>query len=270
MKRLLIIILLSLSFLTSYSQGQKGRYVIIETNMGNMKVLLYDATPKHQKRFLRLVRNKHFDNTLFYRVIKNFVIQGGSSDSKFAAKGRMIGYGRSMPMSAEIKKDLFHKKGALAAPRKANRVNFFKESDISQFYIVHGRKYTLIELTNMERTINNPIKRAIKAKVYTKDIKKILAKYKLEKKVKEFRALAEKVKKDYAFEWGASTDKLIFTDAQKKAYTTIGGMVYLDKEYTVFGEVVEGLEVIDKIAALKTDKFDRPIKDAKIKIRILK
>lgn len=270
MKRLFIIILLSLSFLTSFSQEHKGKYVMIETNFGNMKVLLYDATPKHQKRFLRLVSNKHFDNTLFYRVIKGFVIQGGSSDSKFASKGRMIGYGKAMPMDAEIKRDFFHKKGALAAPRKANRVNFFKESDISQFYIVQGRKYTLKELVYMERKRNNPIKRAIKAKVYTKEIKDLLAKYKAEKKVKEFRALASKVRKDYAFEWGAASDKLVFTDAQKKAYTTVGGLEHLDNEYTVFGEVVEGLEVIDKIAALKTDKFDRPIKDAKIKIRILK
>jgi peptidyl-prolyl cis-trans isomerase B (cyclophilin B) len=270
MKKILILLFLSIIHLSSYSQEKTGTYVMIETNMGNMKVLLYDKTPIHKERFLKLVDNGHFDNTLFYRVIKGFVIQGGSSDSRNASKGRHIGYGRPMPMDAEIRKECFHKKGALAAPRRPNRVNFFKESDISQFYIVQGRKYSMKELTYMERKINNPIKRKIKAKVYTKDIRALLKKYKKEKRVEEFRKLAAKVKKDYSFEWEASFEKLVFTEEQKRAYSTIGGLVHLDREYTVFGEVVEGFELIDKIADLKTDRFDRPHSDVSIKIRVLK
>lgn len=270
MRKILIIIFLVMSYLSSSSQEEKATYVMIETNMGNMKILLYDKTPMHKQRFLKLVDNGHFDNTLFYRVIKGFVIQGGSSDSRFAEKGRQIGYGLPMPMDAEISKDCFHKKGALAAPRRPNRENFFKESDISQFYIVQGRKYSMQELTYMERKVNNPIKKRIKNKVYTKEIKALLEKYRSENRVDEFRELAAKVKKDYSFEWEASTDKIEFTEAQKLAYTTIGGLDHLDKEYTVFGEVVEGLEVIDKIANLETDAFDRPRTDVIIKIRVLK
>lgn len=252
------------------AQEQTGTYVIIETNVGNMKVLLYDKTPKHRDRFLKLVENGHFNKTLFYRVIKGFVIQGGSSDSRYAAKGRQIGYGRPMPMDSEIRDDCFHKKGALAAPRQSNRVNFHKESDISQFYIVQGRKYTMKELTYLERSVNNPIKRSIKKRVYTKEKKALLKKYKTEKRVKEFRELASKIKKDYTFDWGASLDKLVMSDELKQAYTTVGGLQHLDGQYTVFGEVVEGLEVIDKIADMKTDVFDRPKTDVSIKIRVLK
>jgi len=270
MKRLLIIIFFVLNVLVALAQEKSGTYVMIETNMGNMKVLLYDKTPKHRDRFLQLVKNGHFNNTLFYRVIKGFVIQGGSSDSRYAAKGRQIGYGRPMPMDAEIRNNCFHKKGALAAPRQPNRVNFHKESDISQFYIVQGRKYTMKELTYLERSVNNPIKKDIKRRVYTKEKKALLEEYRAAKKVEEFRELASKIKKDFAFEWGANMDKLILSDELKKAYTTVGGLQHLDRQYTVFGEVVEGLQVIDKIANMKTDAFDRPKTDVTIKIRVLK
>lgn len=270
MKKFLVVILLFICIFQSLAQEKTGIYVMIETNMGNMKVLLYDKTPKHRDRFLTLVKNGHFNNTLFYRVIKGFVVQGGSSDSRYAAKGRQIGYGRPMPMESEIRNDCFHKKGALAAPRQPNRVNFHKESDISQFYIVQGRKYTMKELTYLERSVNNPIKRSIKQRVYTEEKKALLERYRTEKRVKEFRELASRIKKDFAFEWGASVDKLIMSDELKEAYTTIGGLQHLDGQYTVFGEVVEGLELIDKIANLKTDAFDRPKTDVSIKIRVLK
>ncbi|MDQ9826857.1 peptidylprolyl isomerase, partial [Acinetobacter sp. 163] len=96
----------------------------------------------HRDNFIRLAKAKHYDGTLFYRVIKDFVIQGGSSDSRNAIKGSEIGYGKPIVIDAEIKPHHYHKKGALAAPRQPDRVNFFKESDISQFYIVQGRKYS--------------------------------------------------------------------------------------------------------------------------------
>jgi len=270
MKKLLILIYLTISVLSASSQEKKGSYVMIETNMGNMKVLLYDKTPKHRDKFLKLARAKHYDRTLFYRVIKGFVIQGGSSDSKDARKGRQIGYGDPIIIDSEINKECFHKKGALAAPRQPNRVNFHKESDVSQFYIVQGRKYTMKELTYLERKVNNPIKKRIKQKVYTAERKALLDKYRAEKRVDEFRALASEIKKDYSFEWEASTNKLELGDELKKKYSTVGGLQHLDGEYTVFGEVVEGLDVIDKIANLKTDRFDRPKTDVVIKIRVLK
>lgn len=148
--------------------------VLIETNLGNMKVKLYNDTPKHRDNFIRLAREGHYDGTLFYRVIKDFVIQGGSSDSRGAIAGQSIGFGKPMTIDAEIKEEHYHKKGALAAPRQPNRENFYKESDISQFYIVQGRKYTEKELEMIEKSVNIPIKNAIRRKYYTPEKKSYL------------------------------------------------------------------------------------------------
>lgn len=257
-------------FISIISKAQNNEpLILIQTNMGNIKAKLYNDTPKHRDQFIRFAKLGKYDGTLFYRVIKNFVIQGGSSDSKNAIQGQNIGFGKPIPMDAEIKKNRFHKKGALCAPRQPNRVNFHKESDISQFYIVHGRVYSMEELTRMEKAVNIPIKNRIRRKYYTAEKKAILDTLRKQKKVKEFRAIANRIKKDIAFEYDASTKTLHFSDEMKKAYTTIGGVHHLDREYTVFGEVIEGFDVIDKIANLKTDKNDRPIKDVSIKVRVL-
>lgn len=250
--------------------AQKNEPVIlIQTNMGKIKAKLYNDTPKHRDNFIRFAKQGKYNGTLFYRVIKNFVIQGGSSDSKNAIQGQNIGFGRPIPMDAEINDKRFHKKGALCAPRQPDRVNFHKESDISQFYIVHGRVYTMEELTRMEKSVNIPIKNRIVKKYYTAEKKALLDTLRKQKKVKEFREIANRIKKDIAFEYDASTKTLHFSEEMKKAYTTIGGVHHLDKEYTVFGEVIEGFDVIDKIANLKTDKNDRPLKDVTIKVRVL-
>lgn len=255
--------------LDGYAQEKETR-AVIETNFGNMVVKLYNDTPKHRDNFIRLARAGHYDGTLFYRVIKDFVIQGGSSDSRGAMSGRTIGYGDAIIIDAEIKQEHYHKKGALAAPRQPDRENFFKESDISQFYIVQGRKYTPAELDNLEKRINGPIRKAIQRKYYTPEKKAVLDTLRSQKRVKEFREIANKIKEDIAFEWNANTDKLYMSDEKREDYIQRGGSHHLDKEYTVFGEVIEGLEVIDKIAALPTDKNDRPLADVKIKVRILK
>ena len=261
-KKFFICIFLLGLFFQGYTQEKEVK-AVIETNFGNMVVKLYNDTPKHRDNFIRLARAGHYDGTLFYRVIQDFVIQGGSSDSRGAMAGRAIGYGESIVIDAEIKQEHYHKKGALAAPRQPDRENFFKESDISQFYIVQGRKYTPVELENLEKRINGPIRKAIQRKYYTPEKKAILDTLRSQKKVKEFREII-------AFDWNANTDKLYMTDEKREDYIRLGGSHHLDKEYTVFGEVIEGLEVIDKIAALPTDKNDRPLADVKIKVKILK
>lgn len=242
-------------------------YVNIITNMGTMKVKLYNETPHHRDMFLKLAGEKHYDGTLFYRVVKNFVIQGGSSDSRNAPPGKHIGYGNAINIDAEFNEKCFHKKGALAAPRQPEEVNHFKMSDIGQFYIVQGKVYTNEELDLLEKAVNNPIMIKLKKKYYLPH-KEELARLKKENP-KEFNKLLRKIKDDIAFNYAIS-DKLNFTDEQRKAYTTVGGTPELDGEYTVFGEVVEGLSVIDKIAALKTDKNNRPYKDVTIKMQIVK
>lgn len=268
MKGLIICFIALLMTGNGFTQ-EKEVTALIETNMGNITVKLYNDTPKHRDNFIRLAKAGQYDGTLFYRTIKNFVIQAGSSDSKGAIKGQAIGYGKPIIIDAEILPEHYHKKGALAAPRQPDRVNFFKESDISQFYIVQGRVYPMKELEIIEKQVNVPIKKAIQNKYYTPEKKVILDSLRKQKKVAEFREIANKIKQDIAFEWNANPNKIYMPEDKKTAYSTLGGVHHLDKEYTVFGEVVEGLDIIDKIAAIPTDKNDRPTTDIKIKVKIL-
>lgn len=239
-------------------------YVLIKTNLGNMKVKLYNDTPTHRNEFLKLVNSDHFDGTLFYRTIKNFVIQGGSVDSRNAPAGKHIGYGNAaVNIDSEFHDHHFHKKGALCAPRQPEDINHFKMSDISQFYIVKGRVWTSEQLDIIEKNNNIPIKNKLKKEFYVPR-KEELARLK-EEDPRAFNELLRDIKQKINFEYSLS-DYIEFSDAQREAYTTIGGLPDLDGDYTVFGEVVEGFEVIDKIAALKTDKNDRPFTDVVIHI----
>jgi len=274
-KRFLFLTFLLLLFFSStklFSQyNSSNSIILIETNLGDIKLMLYKETPKHRKNFLQLIENKHFDGTLFYRVIKGFVLQGGSQDSRGAAPGRQIGYGGSnRTIESEFRPQFFHKKGALAAARQPDKVNVFKESDVSQFYLAQGRVYTLEELTAMERAVNKPLRKQIVKRYLTPKKRQSLDSLKKLNKTKEFREIANKIKSNISFDFESSTEKLIFSEAQKLAFTTVGGVPHLDKNYTVFGEVISGFKVMDKIAKLKTDKHDRPYNDVKMKVRILK
>ncbi len=200
------------------SQINDNADVLIETTYGNIKIKLYDETPFHKENFLKLVSEKLYDDQIFHRVINNFMIQAGDPNSKNAKPGQPLGYGDlGYTIPAEFNKNLFHKKGALAAARQPDNVNPDKESSASQFYIVHGKVYSNEELNLMEQ-------RGVHIK---------------------------------------------FTDEQRKIYTSIGGTPHLDYSYTVFGEVTEGIDIVDKIASVKTDKRDRPLNDIKIKIKII-
>lgn len=248
----------------TYAQSEPIYYVQIKTNLGNMRVMLYNETPQHRTKFLNLVNSRHFDGTLFYRVIKGFVIQGGSSDSRNAPAGKHIGYGSSTEIiSSEFSTKRFHKKGAICAPRQPEDVNHFRMSDISQFYLVQGRVYTDKELDILEKRVNNPIKKEL-LETYYYPKKEELNRLK-EESPAEFNQLLRDIKAKVDFEYNLA-DLLVFTSEQRAAYTTVGGLPELDNDYTVFGEVVEGLDVIDKIASLPTDKNDRPLTDVKITI----
>jgi cyclophilin family peptidyl-prolyl cis-trans isomerase len=270
MKQFLIVIfaLLLLTDIAAKAQDREPVYYVkIITNMGTMKVKLYNETPHHRDKFMELAAKGRYDGTLFYRVVKNFVIQGGSDDSRNAPPGKHIGYGTAINIDAEFNDKCFHKKGALCAPRQPEEINHFKMSDIGQFYIVQGKKYTNEELDLIEKSVNNPIMIKLKRKYYLPK-KEELARLKKENP-KEFNKLLRKIKDQIAFDYALS-DKKVFTPEQRKAYTTVGGTPELDGEYTVFGEVVEGLSVIDKIASLKTDKNHSPLKDVTIKVEIVK
>ena len=248
----------------------QGRIVQISTNFGVMKFRLYNETPKHRDAFLQLAKEGYYDQTLFYRVLPDYLIQGGSRSSRNAAPGKRIGYGDpDKTVDDEILPQFFHKKGSLCAPRQPDNINPYKQSDISQFFIIKGQVYTSGKLDTLEIAVNRPIQKKINAQYLTPEIKEKLAKLKSEKKVEEFRAIADEIKRQIDTDYQLHPGKLNFSEEQRKAYTTVGGYPDLDGKYTIFGECISGFDVIDKIAALKTDENNRPLTDVKITVTIL-
>ena len=253
-------------FLTinGFSQSKKVKIVTTE---GDIIVELYDDTPIHRDNFLKLVKSHYYDRLLFHRVIKNFMIQGGDPFSKNAKPGSRLGLGGpGYTLPAEIRPNHFHKRGALAAARESDDVNPERRSSGSQFYIVQGRKYTPEGLNKLEKRLKAIHRNDLIMKFLTekknqayRDTLKALAKAKDTDGIIKFRnrvyklALEKYHKKPFKF-----------TEAQKKIYTTIGGSPHLDGQYTVFGEVIKGMDVVDKIANVKTDAFNRPLKDVRI------
>jgi cyclophilin family peptidyl-prolyl cis-trans isomerase len=259
-----------LIFLFSFSGFAQSKKVCVSTNLGDMTFMLYDDTPKHRNAFLELAREGYYDGTLFYRVIQDFLIQGGSKSSKNAPPGKRIGYGDpDHTVDDEILPHHFHKKGALCAPRQPDDVNPWQQSDISQFYVVKGRVHSSGELDTLEMAVNRPIRNRIVNKYLNDEVRAQLQELREEKKVEEFREIADHVRQQIETEYNMQTGVLEFSEEQREAYTTIGGYPDLDGQYTIFGECISGFETIDKIAALRTDENNRPFTDVKITVTVL-
>lgn len=246
-------------------ENEKRTLVKLETTMGNITVALYNETPKHRDNFIKLVKEGVYDSTLFHRVIKQFMIQAGDPESKNAADTAMLGNGDvGYTIPAEFNPKFFHKKGVLAAARQGDDVNPEKASSGCQFYIVTGRKFTEPQLLGMENKINDQREEAIFDTLARQHMKEI---YKL-RKAGDNAALLE-LQDSLEAQASALADKeekFRFSPEQIKAYTTVGGAPHLDGSYTVFGEVTDGMDVVDKIEIAKTNRADRPIDN----IRILK
>lgn len=193
--------------------------LVLETDAGNITIRLFNETNEYRDNFIKLTREHYFDSLLIHRVIKNFGIQTGAADTRYAEKGDIVGYkGPGYTIPAHIVPGLFHKRGMIGSPRKPDTKNERLRSDGSQFYIVSGRKYSDSEMNELEKENN----------------------YK-------------------------------FSAAQRQAYKTVGGAPHLDGTYTVFGEVISGMDVVDKIAQVKTDDDWRPLEDIRLnKVTILK
>lgn len=246
-------------------ENEKRTLVKLETTMGNITVALYNETPKHRDNFIKLVKEGVYDSTLFHRVIKQFMIQAGDPESKNAADTAMLGNGDvGYTIPAEFNPKFFHKKGVLAAARQGDDVNPEKASSGCQFYIVTGRKFTEPQLLGMENKINDQREEAIFDTLARQHMKEI---YKL-RKAGDNAALLElqDTLEAQASALADKEEKFRFSPEQIKAYTTVGGAPHLDGSYTVFGEVTDGMDVVDKIEIAKTNRADRPIDN----IRILK
>ncbi|HWW39167.1 peptidylprolyl isomerase [Pedobacter sp.] len=209
-------IFLSLFILSAQAKKPKHQYIRVSTEMGECIIQLYNETPLHRDNFIKLTKAGFYNNTLFHRVIKDFMIQGGDPDSKKAEAGKLLGEGDvGYTIPAEFRDSLFHKKGVLAAARDDNPQ---KASSGCQFYIVQGKKFTDEQLDAIE------------------------------------------------------TNRLHFKlpQWQREIYKTTGGTPHLDRNYTAFGEVVQGIEMVDLIAVSPTDSNNRPLKDIKMTVTLLK
>ncbi len=197
--------------------SDKETIVEISTDFGTMKFKLYNETPQHRDNFIKLANEGFYNGTLFHRVIKDFMIQGGDPQSRNAAPDVMLGNGGpGYTIPAEFNSKLIHKKGALAAARLGDQVNPEKASSGSQFYIVEGKPMTAAELNMM-----------------------------------------------------AARKKITYTPEQIKTYETEGGTPFLDMDYTVFGEMISGMDVLEKIAAVATNPQNRPLQDVKMTVKVI-
>lgn len=279
MKKFLFLSLLSILGFTAIAASNVDEpavrtYVVISTEFGEIKALLYDETPLHRDNMVKNVREGVYDSLLFHRVIKSFMIQGGDPESKNAEPGVMLGNGGlDYTVKAEFNQNLIHKKGALCAARQGDNVNPNKESSSTQFYIVQGQVYTEADLVKMEAKMNqsainniffeclslpenaDKLKRFNDAKMAKDQVKTMELFNEMKPKILELQKERGKEFK--------------FTDAQKEAYKTVGGTPHLDNNYTVFGEVVSGLDIVDKIAEKEVDGNNRPLKDVVFSIKIV-
>lgn len=257
-----IVATLILIFPIMIGYTQKKDYVVtIKTQYGDMIAILYDETPKHKENFIKLAKEHFYDSLLFHRVIEGFMIQGGDPESRNAKPGQQLGSGGlNYTIDAEINPKFFHEKGALAAARRGDAVNPTKASSSSQFYIVQGQKFTRDELTIDPQKMSPALKEFFD-RPENEYLLDTLTTFYHRGDRKGYEKFMISLKPRIEQQLGISVEKDNINPEIVQAYTTVGGTPHLDGEYTVFGKVIKGLEVIDKIASLPRDSADRPLED---------
>ena len=236
--------------------------VKLETTLGDIVVELYNETPQHRDNFIKLVKEGYYNGVLFHRVIKDFMIQTGDGNSKNAGPETTLGDGDpGYTIEAEVVyPKYFHKRGALAAARTPDQMNPERRSSGSQFYIVTGKIFSSEVLKQMIQDKAKRVKEETVVRLVTENSAKI-------KQLQENQDNASlmALQNEIIQQAQAKADSLTkLTDEQMDAYTSIGGTPHLDGEYTVFGEVVSGMDVVDKIQNTTTGRNDRPTVDIKI------
>lgn len=233
--------------------------VVMHTSMGDIQLKLYNETPKHRDNFIQLVKDGTYNGLLFHRVIKDFMIQGGDVTSKDAPMNKSLGagdLGYTVPAEFNYPK-YFHKKGALCAARTGDEVNPERASSASQFYIVTGKKYSDAELNQMEKQLENRLKQSIFARLQAENKPKIMEYYRSGNK-EELAILRDTLIGKTELEAEKRKDEAKLPKEIREIYKTEGGVPFLDNQYTVYGEVVKGIEVVDAIQQVKTNRQDRP------------
>lgn len=249
-------------------ENKEETVVVIETTLGTIKVKLYDDTPLHRDNFIKLVKEGFYNELLFHRVIKNFMIQGGDPESKNAPAGKQLGVGGpGYTLPAEIKyPERFHKRGALSAARQGDEVNPEKKSSGSQFYIVWGEVYNDGKLDAIEKQLTQMQEQKIFHALVALHRSEIITLRK-NRDQEGLYALQEALIKQTQ-EKMKEQGPVRLTAEQRQVYTTIGGTPHLDGDYTVFGEVIEGLDIVEKIQQVETGRADRPVEDIRMNMKI--
>lgn len=264
MKKSVLLIVSCLLYMAAFSSAKAEKdTMVIKTNLGVMKAVFLEESPKHVALYKERIKMGAFDGTLFFRVVPGFMIQGGSPDSRNAEPGKRVGMGSTQYLlSPEFNKDHVAVKGMIAAPRQPDNINPQKKSDCSQFFIVQGKPYRSGYLDTLEMAKNNPLKNAWWKENYMPhkaqmDSLKAVNRKEFARQYKAYRAEMQAYLENHP-------DALVFSEEERLMLTTQGGELKLNNEYTYFAKVVEGLEVIDAIARLKCDKNERPLQDVKI------
>lgn len=266
MKKRIFLFLITVLVMSDSCVGKKDSSTIIcfETTYGNIKVKLYPETVKHRDNFLKLVNEGFYNGVLFHRIIANFMIQAGDPASKTANAGASLGSGDvGYTIPAEfVYPQYYHKRGALAAARQGDEINPKKASSGCQFYIVLGNNYTDNQLDSIDKSNEQKLEgKLFQEVVNTKQDE--VKQYRLERSQPKLDALRDSILVEVHTKMKSyPTYKL--TQQQRTDYKTVGGTPHLDGDYTVFGEVVEGMDIVDKISKAKTGRNDRPVEDIKV------
>src|SRR5690606_22461436 len=241
--------------------------ITISTKYGDMVAILFDETPKHKANFIKLAKEGFYDSLLFHRVIEEFMIQGGDPDSKKAVPGQPLGMGGpDYTIDAEFVPTFYHEKGALSAARLGDAQNPEKASSGSQFYIVQGKKFTEEELKFDEQKFNMAMQQFFENPANRPAYDTIMQFYQTRNR-EAYKAYLQQLRPRVEKETGIVAEKEVSPE-RLELYTTVGGAPHLDGEYTVFGKVIKGLEVIDKIAAQETNESARPLEDIRMTVKV--
>ena len=265
-KRLSFLSVLFLIISCNAPGGNENTIVTVKTTLGDIRIKLYDGTPLHRDNFIRLINTGFYEGVSFHRIIKNFMVQAGDPATKSGSVLHLPDSIKTYTIPAEFNNQYFHKKGALAAARQGNDVNPEMRSSGTQFYIVQGVVQSDDDLNQVEQRINSNIKQTLFKKLIkeTTDSVRSTGKSLNDAEIQEIASVK-------MFEYLSINKDFKFSDEQRNTYKTIGGTPRLDGSYTVFGEVTEGLDIIDKMANVPTDGNDKPVNDIKIiKIKIIR
>jgi cyclophilin family peptidyl-prolyl cis-trans isomerase len=246
--------------------GNENSVVLMKTSLGDIRLKLYDNTPLHRDNFLKLVNSGFYEGISFHRVINKFMIQAGDPLTRTVPIAKTADSLNSYTIPAEFRKEYFNKKGALAAAREGNDVNPEMRSSGTHFYIVQGTVLNDDDLAVAEQKINNNLKQAM-FNMFLREVGDSVRKAGITMSEGEIQEKASAK----VFNYLASNPGYKIPEDERAVYKSIGGVPRLDQTYTVFGEVIEGLDVIDKIASVSTDASDKPMNDVKIlKIKVVK